>query len=218
MHEPKFLEGMLHSGSARAHAVAIFRLKFLEYDIIYVRETMTQQPVIRTERLTLRPFDLEDAEDVRRLAGSKAIADTTARVPHPYEAGMAEEWIRTHARLFRRKKAVIYAVTRRDSGRLVGAIGLELHMADERAELGYWIGRRYWNRGYATEAAEAVLMYGFIELGLRRIYAHHFRRNPSSGRVLRKIGMKREGILRKHFKKGERFEDLVFYGILREEF
>jgi len=179
---------------------------------------MAVQPVIRTERLTLRPFRLEDAGEVRRLAGSKAIADTTARVPHPYEAGMAEEWIRTHGRLFRRRKAVIYAVTRTDTGRLIGAIGLELHMASERAELGYWIGRRYWNRGYATEAAEAMLMYGFAELGLNRIYAHHFKRNPSSGRVMRKIGMKREGLLREHFKKGDGFEDLVFYGILREEF
>ena len=180
--------------------------------------TMKAQPIIRTERLTLRPFRRADAKDVQRLAGSKAIADTTARVPHPYENGMAEEWIKTHGSLFRRKKAVIYAITRTATGELVGAIGLELHTANERAEIGYWVGRRYWNRGYATEAAEAMLMYGFTELGLQRIYAHHFERNPSSGRVMQKIGMKREGILRKHFKKGERFENLVFYGILREEF
>ena len=179
---------------------------------------MAAQPVIRTERLTLRPFRLEDAKDVQRLAGSKAIADTTARVPHPYEDGMAEKWIKSHRGLFRRRKAVIYAVTRSDTKKLVGAIGLELHMADERAEIGYWIGRRYWNRGYATEAAEAMLMYGFMELGLKRIYAHHMKRNPSSGRVMQKIGMKREGLLRQHLKKGRRFEDLVFYGILREEF
>jgi ribosomal-protein-alanine N-acetyltransferase len=180
--------------------------------------TTVAQPIIRTERLTLRPSRLEDAEKVQRLAGSKAIADTTARVPHPYEDGMAEEWIGMHKRLFRRRKAVIYAITRTDTGSLVGAIGLELRMANERAEIGYWIGRRYWNRGYATEAAEAILMYGFTELGLQRIYAHHFERNPSSGRVMQKIGMKREGLLRRHFKKGERFENLVFYGILREEF
>ena len=179
---------------------------------------MASQPTIRTERLTLRPFGLQDAKDVQRLAGSKAIADTTARVPHPYEDGMAEKWIGTHRGMFRRRKAVIYAITRSDTGRLVGAIGLELHMANERAEIGYWIGRRYWNRGYATEAAEAMLMYGFTELGLKRIYAHHMSRNPSSGRVMQKIGMKREGLLRKHLKKGGRYEDLVFYGILREEF
>ncbi len=179
---------------------------------------MAAQPTIRTARLTLRPFRLEDAKDVQRLAGSKAIADTTARVPHPYEDGMAEEWIKTHKNLFRRRKALIYAVTRTDTGRLVGAMGLELHLANERAEIGYWIGRRYWNRGYATEAAEAMLMYGFTELGLQKIYAHHFERNPSSGRVMQKIGMKREGLLRRHFKKGERFENLIFYGILREEF
>ena len=179
---------------------------------------MAAQPIIRTERLTLRPFRLEDAKDVKRLAGSKAIADTTARVPHPYKDGMAEKWIKTHRGMFRRKKAVIYAITRSGTGKLVGAIGLELHMANERGELGYWVGRSYWNRGYATEAAEAMLMYGFTELGLKRIYAHHFKRNPSSGRVMQKIGMKREGLLRQHFKKSDGFEDLIFYGILREEF
>lgn len=179
---------------------------------------MAAQPTIRTERLTLRPFRLEDAKDVQRLAGSKAIADTTARVPHPYEDGMAEAWIKTHRGMFRRNKAVIYAITRSDTGSLVGAIGLELHMANERGEIGYWVGRRFWNRGYATEAAEAMLMYGFTELELKRIYAHHFKRNPSSGRVMQKLGMKREGLLRKHFKKGDRFEDLIFYGILREDF
>jgi len=68
---------------------------------------MDAQPTIRNERLTLRPFRIDDAKDVQRLAGSKAIADTTARVQHPYEDGMAEQWIKTHGRLFRRMKAVI---------------------------------------------------------------------------------------------------------------
>jgi ribosomal-protein-alanine N-acetyltransferase len=179
---------------------------------------MTQQPTIFSERLVLRPFRLTDAPIVRKLAGDRAIADTTIRIPHPYEKGAAEKWIETHREAFRRKQFIVFAIVRRKSGRLIGAIGLTLDRRNENAELGYWIGRRYWNRGYATEAAEIMLMYGFTELGINKVHAHHFVRNPASGRVLERIGMKREGLLRQHVKKGDTFEDIVQYGILREEY
>lgn len=179
---------------------------------------MIQQPTIFSERLILRPFRLTDAPVVRKLAGDKAIADTTIRIPHPYKEGLAEKWIETHRKAFVRDQFVVFAVVRRRRERLIGAISLTLDRWNESTELGYWIGRRYWNRGYATEAAEIMLMYGFNELGVNKIHAHHFVRNPASGRVLEKIGMKREGLLRQHIKKGDTFEDIVQYGILREEY
>ena len=85
-----------------------------------------------------------------------------------------------------------------------------------RAELGYWIGKPYWGQGYCTEAARATLDFGFEQLGLNRIFAHHFARNPASGRVMQKIGMTREGRLRQHVKKWDAFEDLELYGILKD--
>jgi ribosomal-protein-alanine N-acetyltransferase len=179
---------------------------------------MSQQPIIKTERLILRPFRLADAPTVRRLAGVEKVASTTLRIPHPYEKGMAENWIRTHKRSFDRREAVVYAIVSRRTGKLIGAISLQLDMPNESAELGFWIGSRNWNRGYATEAAEVMLMYGFTELGLNRIHAHHFTRNPASGRVLEKIGMRREGVLRQHIKKWGRFADIIVYAILREDY
>ncbi|MDH4351518.1 MAG: GNAT family N-acetyltransferase, partial [Gemmatimonadota bacterium] len=113
---------------------------------------------------------------------------------------------------------VVLAVGDRATAVLVGAIGLILRPEHSRAELGYWIGRPFWGRGYATEAAGAMLRYGFETLGLRRLYACHFARNPASGRVLEKVGMRQEGIARAHAQRWNRFEDLVQYGILREEF
>ena len=65
-------------------------------------------------------------------------------------------------------------------------------MDDRRAELGYWIGVPWWNRGYATEAGRALLDFGFGTLGLHRIMAHHMMRNPASGRVMQKLGMTRD--------------------------
>ena len=177
-----------------------------------------ERPTIRTRRLLLRPFAMSDAAEVQRLAGDRAIADTTLNVPHPYEDGMAEAWIGTHEREFAEGRLVNFAITLAADGALLGCIGLKLDRETPgAAELGYWVGVPYWNRGYCTEAAKAVLDYGFAELELERIHAHHLLRNPASGRVMEKIGMHAEGIAREAFhKEGER-EDIALYGIIRRD-
>ena len=175
---------------------------------------MKERPTLKTERLILRPFSLDDGPVVKRLAGDRDIASTTARIPHPYEDGMAEAWISTHHEQYEKGKSVVFAMTLREDRTLVGAIGLELRPEHAQGELGYWVGKPYWNCGYCTEAAREVLWYAFGTLGLNRVYAQHFGRNPASGRVLRKIGMKHEGSLRRHFKKWEKYEDVEWYGIL----
>ena len=83
--------------------------------------------------------------------------------------------------------------------------------------MGYWVGAPYWGRGYCTEAARAILRYGFEELGLHRIHAQHFARNPASGRVMQKIGMVYEGRQHEHVRKWDRFEDSDLYGILASD-
>jgi RimJ/RimL family protein N-acetyltransferase len=84
-------------------------------------------------------------------------------------------------------------------------------------ELGYWIGVPYWGRGYATEAAGAVVRYGFDTLALTRIAARAFCRNPASSRVLRKIGMSHEGTQRKALPKSGELLDTELYAILRDD-
>ena len=176
-----------------------------------------EMPKPETKRLLLRLFELSDAGKVRELAGDKAIADTTLNIPHPYEKGMAEEWISTHQIKFESGECVHFAIILKAMQELIGAIGLMIDKGFNRAELGYWIGKEYWNQGYCTEAARAALGYGFRQLFLHKITSSHFTRNPSSGRVLRKIGMKKEGVFKEHVVKGDEYEDLVIYGILRKE-
>lgn len=171
-------------------------------------------PTLTTARLVLRPFALSDAAEVQRLAGAREIADTTLHVPHPYPDGAAEAWIGGHAAAWAARDALTLAVTERPGGALVGAIGLILALPDRRAELGYWIGVPWWNRGYATEAGRAIMAHGFATLGLHRVMARHFARNPASGRVMQKLGMEREGVLRQHVLKWGAFEDLVVYAVL----
>jgi RimJ/RimL family protein N-acetyltransferase len=172
------------------------------------------RPTLDTDRLILRPFALSDAARVQALAGDVDVASTTLHVPHPYEDGMAELWIENHPEKLTRGE-IIFAVTLRTDFALIGAVGLATNMDHENAELGYWIGKPYWNHGYGTEAARAVLDFAFATLRLRRVFAHHFSRNVASGRVLKKIGMTHEGRQRQHVKKWGRFEDIEIYGIVR---
>jgi RimJ/RimL family protein N-acetyltransferase len=96
-------------------------------------------------------------------------------------------------------------------------MGIEINRPHDAGELGYWIGKPYWNQGYCTEAAKAVLRYVFSALELNRVGAIHFTRNPASGRVMQKIGMRYEGERRQALKRWGEYVDIACYGILRED-
>jgi RimJ/RimL family protein N-acetyltransferase len=170
--------------------------------------------VIATPRLILRRFTLADAPEIQRLAGAREVALNTLMIPHPYPDGAAEEWIgRQEAKA---GEEITLAVTLNEA--LIGGIGLDrLDRSHDHAELGYWIGVPYWGRGYATEAGLAMLQHGFETLALNRIWAMHFVRNPASGRVPQKIGMKHEGRMRQHVKKWGEYVDVEMYGAIRRE-
>jgi ribosomal-protein-alanine N-acetyltransferase len=175
---------------------------------------MKRHVVLTTDRLVLRPPELDDAPSIERLAGAYPIALNTLSIPHPYPAGAGEEWVRKNSS---HDDDVTFVITARDSGDVVGVIGLMLHRESDSAEIGYWIGVPYWGRGYMTEAARAAIDFGFEALKLNKIYASHFDRNPSSGRVLQKLGMTHEGRLRQHHKKWGVYVDVEMYSLLRSE-
>jgi len=175
------------------------------------------QPTLTTERLTLRPFQLDDAWDVERLAGMREIADTTLNIPHPYPVGAATAWIESHPPAWTDGTNATFAIVETKTGKLAGAISLMIKREHRRAELGYWIARDRWNNGYATEASQRLLDFGFEFLGMHRIEARHFVRNPASGQVMQKLGMKQEGVERDWAIKWDRFETLAVYSILEPE-
>jgi RimJ/RimL family protein N-acetyltransferase len=137
--------------------------------------------------IVLRRFVPADAPRVELLAGEREVAETTALIPHPYPAGAALEWIATHDPAWASGREYSYAVTE-PSGLLVGAIGLRPDRR-ERENIGYWIGRPLWGRGYATAAAQALIAVGFGLIDLPVITASHLVRNAASGRVMEKCGM-----------------------------
>ena len=179
---------------------------------------MQERPTLITARLVLRPLTLADAPDVHRLAGEREVASTTLNIPHPYEPGMAEQWIRTHQEAYERGELVNFAIVRGADNTLMGDIGLRINQHHAHAELGYWIGIPFWRQGYCTEAARAVVQYGFEGLRLHRIHAAHMTRPEAGLRVMQKIGMTYEGCLRQHVQKWSVFEDLATYGILQSEY
>ena len=178
--------------------------------------TPTGIPTLTTARLVLRPVALGDAARVQQLAGDALVADTTLNMPHPYLDGMAETWIGTHAAAWDAREGATWAITESAAG-FVGAIHVSLNLRHARGELGYWIGRQYWNLGYATEAAGELVRFGFEVLGLNRIQARHMLRNPPSGRVMQKIGMIAEGVNRGYFLKEGAPVDVAMYAILRAD-
>jgi [ribosomal protein S5]-alanine N-acetyltransferase len=172
---------------------------------------------IRTDRLILRPYASMDVADLVKFAGAREVAATTLRIPHPYTEDDARSFIATCQHEAQRGPITRFAITRTEDGQFCGGIGLRMEDDHRRAELGYWLGVPFWGNGYASEAARAMIDYGFDKLHLNRIYASYVTHNVASGRILQKIGMRYEGCLRNHIRKWDKYYDLECYGMLKTD-
>jgi [ribosomal protein S5]-alanine N-acetyltransferase len=161
----------------------------------------------------LRPYKESDISELVPLIGTREVAATTLRIAHPY----TDQDARVFLELAKDPEKIWLAITLRSDGRQLGGIGLRVDQRHQHAELGYWLGVPYWGQGYATEAAREMLRHGFETLQLHRIFASHFKHNPASGTILKKIGMRYEGCQREHLRKWDEFVDSELYGILRRE-
>jgi ribosomal-protein-alanine N-acetyltransferase len=174
-------------------------------------------PPLQTQRLTLRPYTPADITALVPLIGAREVAATTLRIPHPYTEDIAREFIALAEKDEASGRCVRRVLIQRENGALCGGVGLQIEPDHCRAELGYWIGVPYWGHGYATEAAMAMVKYGFETLELQRIFASYVPTNVASGKVLQKIGMRHEGYLRGHILKWGEYLDLEMYGMLASD-
>jgi [ribosomal protein S5]-alanine N-acetyltransferase len=142
--------------------------------------------MIQTKRLTLRPLHASDAERIAVLGGDWDVASMTGRIPYPYSAEAAQHWLEGVA-----AGEVVFAIDYQ--GALIGICGYT-PVADGSAEMGYWLGKPYWRQGLATEAARALMNYGFTRGGIKRFTCSHFTENPQSARVVAKLGFRAIGL------------------------
>lgn len=173
---------------------------------------------LTTSRLLLRPPGLEDVPAIVKYANSKKIADFTLNVPHPYFEKDAVHFISAVLKSNERGEGSTFAIVLQDTREFIGCIGLKIEKKYNHAEMGYWLGEPFWNRGYVTEAIGAVLEHGFDKLHLHKIYAHHMEENAGSGKVMLKNGMKQEGVLKEHILKNGKYKTMILYGILASEY
>lgn len=179
---------------------------------------MKSFPQIETDRLILRQPASADIPVIVKLANDSDIADGTLNMPYPYFEKNAISWLNMSYQGFDNGDQFVFAIELKESGQFIGGTGFTVTQCFDRAEIGYWIGKPYWNKGYCSEALSAVIKFGFNDLKLNKFLATYFPHNPASGRVMEKCGMKKEGEFLQHAKKGDRYFDIVQYRLTRNEF
>jgi RimJ/RimL family protein N-acetyltransferase len=161
-----------------------------------------QVPRIETRRLTLRPPEMRDVDRIAALADDIDIARMTTHMPHPYHRADAESFV-ARAQAIDPMREAVFVIDKADEG-AVGVLGLH-PQGSFGPEIGYWIGRPYWGRGIASEAASAVMDWTRRDWGRRAVVSGHFADNPASGRVLEKAGFLYTGEIQQRlsFARGE---------------
>lgn len=173
---------------------------------------------LRTDRLLLRPYVMEDAEQLTSLLQDPEIHRWTNSIPFPYSMDDARSFISRRAEADETGSSFVWAVTHNDSGQLIGAMGLhEVDSTAGRGELGYWLGESFRGQGFATEAARRVISWSFERLELYRVQATYLPGNTASAGVMRNIGMREEGLLRGYAYKNGEHHDLHINAILSED-
>lgn len=176
--------------------------------------------ILETDRVILRPFTEGDAADMFRNWASDDEVTQFLTWPTHTELRVTEGIVAIWASRNGDPENYQWAITIKESGEVIGSLSLmNLDNRNESCEVGYCIGKRWWNRGIMTEILREVIRFGFQEVGFERIAARHDITNPASGRVMEKCGMQYEGTLRKVLKNSRGvLVDCKYYSILKEEY
>ena len=180
---------------------------------------MNNFPILFTERLVLSlPTNLDLEDVIFQMNSTSEISENTLTLPYPYQKQHADFWFQMAEYSFKKREAFIFGIREKENQKLIGGVGLHLDVPNHKAEVGYWLGKSFWSKGYASEALQEVLKFGFEELHLNKIYASHFIHNPASGRVLEKNGFAFEATLKQEIFKNGEYLDLKRFSIFKKSF
>lgn len=173
-------------------------------------------PVLTTERLILRPLATSDADALYTVFSDPAVVRYWSAEPWT-DISFAHTAIARALEAYRDETELRFAIELVSNRQLIGTVALHhFFNQNNRCELGYALGSRHWGQGYASEALNAALEHGFREVGLNRIEADIDPRNEASGRVLEKLGFRREGFMPQRWLVHGEYADTAFYGLLRD--
>ncbi len=176
-------------------------------------------PVLAGSAITLRQLRLADTESIQTQANDRRVTRFMQTLPYPYTLQHARSWINRSRRLNRKREALHLGIVPNESEAAIGGIGLlNIHPRNKNAELGYWLGKKYWRRGYTEEAVQLILRLAFKELRLHRVYAVVAEPNIASVKLLEKCGFTQEGTWRQACRLGNRWYGVFAFGILKNEF
>jgi len=170
-------------------------------------------------KIILRKLTFADADAITAHIKDKDIIRWLGEVPYPYFKKYAVQFIHSRQNERRSGKTFTFGISAKEKDEIIGVIDLsDLDWDDKKAEMGYWIGKRFWGKGYMTEAIDLLTRFGFGELNLHKIYARVFEGNLASMKTLEKNNFKREGILRDEAYKNRKWLDEYYYGLLKSEY
>jgi len=171
-----------------------------------------------TSRLQMRRLTLEDAADYFAIASNPIVAAETIWRRHE-TIDDTIGYLQRVSNQYENREAIHWGIVWKETNTLIGRTGLILiDPVHEKAELGYVISDQYWNLGVATEATSRVLEYAFQDIGFHRIEARCNATNKGSYRVLEKLGLTFEGVLRKQLNIQGTYTDQKLYAILKDEY
>ncbi|CAG9619989.1 GNAT family N-acetyltransferase [Sutcliffiella rhizosphaerae] len=177
-------------------------------------------PQIETDRLILRKMVLSDANKAYdHWLSDERVSDNRVSAAHKTEL----ETIRRIEKIvsnYPNKDFCWWAIEREADNELIGEIDLyDFDNTTGNCEVSYTVGFHWWNQGYGTEALMAVVEFGFLHMNIHKIAAAHNMDNPASGKVMNKVGMVQEGIIRHKIRNAKnQYKDCAIYGILQEDY
>lgn len=180
----------------------------------------TGTPKIETERLILRKFEMTDVQSAfDHWLSDQSVADNRINPAHKSVSETIER-VSKIVTQYESKEFCYWAIELKETGELIGEIDLyNFDSATDNCEVSYSLGYKWWNQGYGTEALRAVVEFGFRTMNIHKISAAHNTDNPASGRIMRKVGMEQEGVIRHMIRNSKnQYKDCAVYGLLQEDF
>jgi Acetyltransferases, including N-acetylases of ribosomal proteins len=183
-----------------------------------IEDIFSNIPILYTKSLILKKMTLKDAEDLFEYASDPEVTKYVTWAPHK-SIDDSIDFLKSVLRRYENNEVSEWGIVYKENNKFIGTCGYVLWVpVHSLAEIAFALSREYWGKGLMTEAVKEVIKYGFEKMNLNRIYAKCFVENIGSQKVLEKVGMKFEGILREQMFIKSKFSDMKIYSILSKEY